>query len=529
MNANTTAGSGPRAGRREWVGLAILGLPTLLVSLDIGALFLALPHLSADLHASSVQQLWITDIYGFLMASFLVTMGTLGDRIGRRKLLLTGAGLFGLLSIVSAYAPNPEMLIVARALMGIAAATLMPSTLALISNMFRDPKQLGTAIAAWVSCLMVGAAVGPVVGGALLSQFWWGSAFLLGVPVMVLLLVFGPVLLPEHRNPEPGPLDLTSLVMSLLAILPVVYGVKELAAGGTQSPTLPVLAMGLGITFGVAFARRQLRLEHPLLDLRLFRNRVFGATLASMLAAAAAMAGSFLLISQYVQSVLGLTPAQAGLWLLPTGLAIALGSQLAPVLSKRMRPATAISSGLAFGAVGFLLIALVHGTDGLVLVVVGIAVVHLGAGPLFALGTGMVMTSVPPERAGSAASMSEIANNLGGTLGLALLGTLGTAVYRTQIAGSLPAGVSEPAAHAAHETIGGATAAAGMSPPDIAADLLHSAGDAFVTGLDVAAVVAGVAFLALSVLVRAAHRAAGAPRQAAIGTSPEVGELAAAA
>jgi DHA2 family multidrug resistance protein-like MFS transporter len=275
--------------------------------------------------------------------------------------------------------------------------------------------------------------------------------------------------------------------------------------------------MVAGVLFSVAFVRRQLRLEHPFVDVRLFRNRVFGTTLASMLTAAAVMGGSFLLVSQYVQSVLGLTPAQAGLWLLPAGLAIAVGSQLAPVLSERMGPAAAISSGLAFGAVGFVLIALVHGTVGLVPAVVGIAVAHLGAGPLFTLGAGMVMTSAPPERAGSAASMSEIANNLGVTLGLALLGTLGTAVYRNQIAGSLPEGVSEPAAHAAQETIGGATAAAGMVPPDTAADLLHSAGDAFVTGLDVAAVVAGVASLALSVLVRTAHRAAGAPRQAAIG------------
>ncbi len=215
------------AGRREWIGLAVLALPTLLASLDMSVLFLALPHLSADLGANSSQQLWILDIYGFMLAGFLVTMGTLGDRIGRRRLLMFGATAFGLASIVAAWSTSAEMLILARAALGIAGATLMPSTLALIRNMFHDARQRGVAIAVWMSCFMVGTAIGPLIGGVMLSMFWWGSVFLLAVPVMVILLVAAPTLLPEYRDAAAGRVDLTSVVLSLAAILPVIYGLKE--------------------------------------------------------------------------------------------------------------------------------------------------------------------------------------------------------------------------------------------------------------------------------------------------------------
>jgi len=220
------------ATRREWAGLAVLALPTLLVSIDVFVLLLALPRLSQDLHASSTQQLWISDIYGFLLAGFLVTMGTLGDRMGRRRLLLAGATAFGLASVLAAYAGSPAMLIAARALLGIAGATLSPSTLALISNMFRQPRQRAVAIGVWMACFMAGAAIGPVAVGVMLEHFWWGSVFLLGVPAMALLLALGPVVLPEYRAPAAGRLDLGSVALSLAAIMPVVYGLTELARTG---------------------------------------------------------------------------------------------------------------------------------------------------------------------------------------------------------------------------------------------------------------------------------------------------------
>jgi len=270
MHDVTSTAPGLRAGRREWIGLAVLALPTLLVALDIGALFLALPHLSSDLQATSAQQLWITDSYGFMLAGFLITMGTLGDRIGRRRLLLIGAVAFTVASVLAAYSTSAEMLIVSRGLLGVAGATLSPSTLALISNMFRDDRQRGMAISLWATCQFGGAALGPVIGGLMLASFWWGSVFLLGVPVMVLLLICAPALLPEYRNPEAGRVDLASVALSLAAIVPAVYGIKELAASDADTPAVAIGAVVGGVIVGVVFARRQLTLADPLLDLRLF-------------------------------------------------------------------------------------------------------------------------------------------------------------------------------------------------------------------------------------------------------------------
>jgi len=247
------AGEAPRVGRREWIGLAVLALPTLLLSLDLSVLYLALPHLSADLGAGSVQQLWIVDIYGFMIAGFLVTMGTLGDRIGR-KLLMIGASAFGAASVAAAFSTSAEMLIATRAVLGLAGAALMPSTLALISNMFTDPGQRATAMGVWASCFAAGTAIGPIIGGVLLGFFWWGSVFLLGVPVMVVLLVTGPVLLPEYRDPGAGRLDLIGVALSLAAILSVIYGLKELAKDGIE--TLPIVAIVAGAAFGVVFLVR---------------------------------------------------------------------------------------------------------------------------------------------------------------------------------------------------------------------------------------------------------------------------------
>jgi MFS transporter, DHA2 family, multidrug resistance protein len=500
MQNASSEDAGLRAGRREWIGLAVLTLPALLTAFDIGALFLALPHLSADLGTSTVEQLWISDIYGFMIAGFLITMGTLGDRIGRRKLLFIGAAIFGVLSVVAAYSQTPETLIVARALLGIAGATLMPSTLALITNMFRDEHQRGMAIGILYSCLMVGSALGPVIGGLLLARFWWGSVFLLGVPIMALLLVAGPFLLPEYRNPSPGRIDLLSVVLSLAAILPIIYGIKQLALYGTSSPGLAIAALALGLIIGYVFVRRQRRLADPLLDLRLFAKRSFTAVIIALLAAAIGMAGNFLLVSQYVQTVRGYSPPAAGLLLAPTGLAVAAGSLLAPIVAKRVNTRAVITIGLACSAVGFILITQARSTSGLIEVVLGLVIVHFFVGPLLALGTGIVVGSAPPERAGSAASISETSNYLGTTLGIALLGTVAAVVYRHQIADHVPQGVPAGDAVTARQTVAGASEVAGHLPAPTGNQLLHAAGDAFTAGLNVAGGVGVVIFAGLVAL-----------------------------
>ncbi|MFC4591404.1 MFS transporter [Sphaerisporangium corydalis] len=509
MTANLQAGPAPRAGRREWIGLAVLALPTLLLSLDISVLYLALPHLSAGLGADAAQQLWILDIYSFMLAGFLVTMGTLGDRIGRRKLLLIGAGAFGVASVLAAYSVSPAMLIASRALLGVAGATLMPSTMALIRNMFTDPKQMGTAIGVWFACFMGGMTVGPLVGGLLLEHFWWGSAFLLGVPVMVLLLVVGPRLLPEYRDQAAGRLDLASVALSLGAILPAIYGLKELARGGVHP--LPVAALLAGIAVGVVFTLRQRTLAGPLLDLRLFANRPFSTAMGVMLLGGIVMAGATLLSSLYLQTVQGLGPMDSGLWLLPQNVAMVAGSMVAPALARRVRPAYVIAAGLVIAAAGLAVHTQVAPTGGLPLLVTGLVLTSFGIAFPMALTMNLIMGAVPPEKAGSAASISQTSGEFGVAMGVAALGSLSTFVYRTDLPGNLPDGLPAGAVHSAGESISAALAAADQLPGQLATGLVDAARTAFTSGLNTVAAVGATIFLALAVLSVAILRDGGQP------------------
>jgi DHA2 family multidrug resistance protein-like MFS transporter len=361
----------PRATRREWVGLAVLALACLLYVMDLTVLHLAVPSLSADLRPTSAQLLWIIDVYGFMVAGSLVAMGTLGDRIGRRRLLLVGAGAFGLVSILTAFSTTPEMLIISRALLGIAGATVAPSTLStlsLIFHMFRDPKQRSFAIGIWISAFSAGSAIGPVLGGLLLETFWWGSVFLLALPVMGALLVLGPRVLPEYRDPAAGRLDLVSAVMSVLALLAVVYGLKQIAQDGVGP--VPLLAIVLGVAVGVLWVRRQGRLADPMIDVALFRIRAFNAALAVNFLAIFVMVGYFLFIAQYLQLVVGLSPLVAGLWSLPSAAGFVVGSQFAPRIVQRFPPAHVIAAGLAAAALGLVVLTRVGVHEGLVPLVV---------------------------------------------------------------------------------------------------------------------------------------------------------------
>ncbi|HZA81650.1 MAG TPA: MFS transporter, partial [Actinomycetes bacterium] len=349
-----TATDTQRAGRREWIGLAVLALACLLYAMDLTVLHLAVPSLSAELRPSSAQLLWITDIYGFMVAGFLVTMGTLGDRIGRRRLLLLGGAAFGAVSVLAAFSGTPEMLIAARALLGIAGATLAPSTLSLIFSMFTDPAQRSRAIGIWITAFSAGGAIGPVLGGVLLERFWWGSVFLLAVPVMALLLLLGPRVLPEYKDPQAGRLDLVSAAMSLVAVLAVVFGLKLFAQDGFSAVAVAAVVVGLAV--GVAFVRRQRSLADPMIDLQLFRIRTFNAALTTNLLGIFIAVGYFLFVAQYLQLVLGLSPLEAGLWSLPSAAGFIVGSNLAPRVLRGVRPATVIGAGLALGAVGLALL-----------------------------------------------------------------------------------------------------------------------------------------------------------------------------
>jgi MFS transporter, DHA2 family, multidrug resistance protein len=487
----------PRAGRRQWVGLAVLALPCLLYAMDLTVLNLAVPHLTAALRPSGTQLLWIIDIYGFLLAGSLITMGTLGDRIGRRRLLLAGAAAFGVASVLGAYATSAEQLIAARALLGVAGATLAPSTLSLLRNMFPDQRQRTAAIGVWGASFSAGGAIGPLVGGVLLERFWWGSVFLVAVPPMGLLLVLGPRLLPEFRDPDAGRLDLASAAMSVVAVLAVIYGLKQQAQDGVG--WLPALTVLAGLAVGVAFVRRQRTLADPLIDLRLFRNPAFSTSVATNTLGIFVMFGTFPFIAQYLQLVVGLSPLEAGLWLLPSGGAAILGSILVPVVLRRVRPVFAMVGGLVFMAVGLGLLTRVDGS-GVAMVVAASVALPLASGLVFLPATGLVVGAAPPQRAGAAAAISQTGWEFGGALGIAVLGSIGIALYRREMADAVPAGVA-PEAAAARDTLGGAAGVAVRLPGDLGAALLDAARAAFTQGLHVAAAVSVAVTIGLAVVV----------------------------
>jgi DHA2 family multidrug resistance protein-like MFS transporter len=406
----------------------------------------------------------------------LITMGSLGDRIGRRRLLLLGAAAFGAASVLAALSTSTWMLIGARAVLGIAGATLAPSTLSLIRNMFLHPRQRTIAIGVWISSYSVGSAIGPLLGGIMLHHFWWGSVFLLGVPVMGLLLAVGPRLLPEYRDPTPRRLDLPSALLSLSAVLSAIYGVKVYAQDGLG--WLPVLSVVVSVALAVVFARRQRTLVDPLIDLQLFRARAFSVSLATYLLATLVAFGSYVFIGQYLQLVLGLTPLSAGLWLLPWSGGFIVGSLAAPAVARRVRPAFVMGAGLLVAAVGLAAMSRVPET-GIVGLVTGSIFFSLGLAPMITLGTDLIVGAAPPERAGAAAAISETSSELGGALGIAILGSIGTAIYRGDMAAAALDGVPTEARRAARDTLGGAAAAAAQLPDAIGERLLETARAAF--------------------------------------------------
>jgi DHA2 family multidrug resistance protein-like MFS transporter len=500
QEVSRTTGSVPstRAGRREWIGLAVIALPCLLYSMDLTVLNLAVPHISADLKPSSSQLLWIVDIYGFLIAGSLITMGTLGDRIGRRRLLLIGAAAFGAASVLAAFSTSAGMLIATRALLGIAGATLAPSTLSLIRNMFPDPGQRTFAIGVWATSYSVGAAIGPLLGGILLEYFWWGSVFLLAVPIMVLLLLVGPVLLPEFRDPQAGRLDLLSAAQSLTAVLLVIYGLKKFAENGLGWP--PALSILAGLGIGVLFVHRQRRLADPLIDLRLFRVPAFSASLAAYTLGTLVAFGIYIFIAQYLQLVFGLSPFRAGLATVPSMAAFIVGSMVVPAIARRVRPAYLMAGGMLIAAVGFGVLTQVDRTSGLTVLITGSIIYSLGISPVVILATDLIVGSAPVERAGAASAISETSSELGGALGIAIFGSIGTAVYRSAMWEAVPDSVSPGAMEAARSTLGGALAVASQLPHGSGAELLGAAREAFTQAFHLTAAISAAVALITALL-----------------------------
>ncbi|MEK6311446.1 MAG: MFS transporter [Curtobacterium sp.] len=474
-----------RATPREWAALGVLTLAVVLLAIDGTVLALAVPSLTADLGPTATQLLWIGDVYSFALAGLLVTMGNVADRIGRKRLLLIGSVAFGLASAGAAFAQSPEVLIAARALLGIAGATLMPSTLSLVRTIFRDARQRTTAIAVWSAGATGGAAAGPLVGGALLEHFWWGSVFLINLPVIVVIVVAGAVLLPESRGSARNPIDLLSAALSVLAIVPLVYAVKHVAGHGLD------WTVGAGVVVGVLagwwFVRRQRRLVTPLIDLQLFRIPAFSGAVVANSLSVFALSGLLFFFSQYLQLVRGFTPLLAGAAELPATLASIAVIAVVGLLARRVGPGRSIGLGLAVAALGMAGLAFAEGLPTYVGIAVALAVVGLGVGVSMTLATDAVVASAPRERAGAASAISETGYELGVALGIAVLGSLQTAFYRGALDPDAPSAVRESLASAAQAL-------------DPSSPLLVHAREAFTGGMQLASVCAAVMLAVAAVI-----------------------------
>jgi DHA2 family multidrug resistance protein-like MFS transporter len=495
-----------KATHREWIGLAIIALPCILYAMDLTVLNLAVPSMSADLKPTAAQLLWIVDIYGFLAAGSLLVMGVLGDRIGRRKLLLIGSACFGLLSLGAAFARSAETLIVARALLGVAGATMAPSTLSLISNMFRDDRQRTFAVSVWVASFSFGGAIGPAVGGLLLSHFWWGSVFLVPIPITGLLLIVGPRWLPEYTNRDAGRLDVLSAGLSLAGVLPIVYGIKLAAEG--ENFVRAASAVALGMVIGAIFIRRQVSMTDPFLDLRLFKRPAVTAALAINILDFFVGFGILMLVAQYLQLVLGLSPLQAGLWSIPAGLGFVVGSLSTSTMLKLMRPAYVLGLGMTLGAVGLAaMAAAVHAHD-LIGVVAGNVLVSVGTAPVVAIVADLIVSAAPKERSGAASALSETATEFGGALGIALFGSLATFLYRSALIGTMPGGLPAIVMESALRGIG---AASSLAPSPGGSALLSAAQRAYTSAVDVTFLTGAGLLLLTAVIALAMFRKQGPP------------------
>jgi len=450
---------------------------------------------SAVLAAILAATSWQPTVY---LGARSPNLGGRNYRHGQRRLLMIGAGAFAIASAAAAYSTSAGMLIAARAVLGIAGATLMPSVLGLISAMFRQPGQRATAISCWAACLLAGTAIGPVVGGILLQLFWWGSVFLMGLPVMAVLMVTAPILLPEYRDPGRGRLDLISVALSLAAVLAIVYSLTTLARTGISIPA--ILSLMTGLAGGLVFVYRQNHITVPLLDLRLLRYRAFRTTLGILLLGGAISGGISFLFAQYLQSVEGLSALRAGLWSLPDTAGMIACALVCPLVARHLRPGYVIGAGLAVSAAGFLALTQVQAVSGLPVAVTGVVIVFIGVTPAWVLGTDLIVGSVPPEKGGPASSLSETSSELGVALGIAVIGSIGSAVYRLQAAHTLPAGVPPQAAAAARDSLAGAVSAAARLHEGTGRALRMAARQAFTHGLNTAALAGIVIAAALALL-----------------------------
>lgn len=497
LDAAANTASGSATPRSAWVALAVLMLPVLLIAVDNTVLAFALPSIASEFRPAASTQLWIVDVYSLVLAALLVAMGNLGDRIGRRKLLMIGATGFAAVSAAAAFSPSAEYLVIARAALGVFGAMLMPATMSLIRNIFADASARRLAIAIWASCFTAGSALGPIVGGILLEHFHWGALFLVAVPILLPLVALAPKLVPESCDPNPGPLDLISVAMSFVALLPFVWAIKTGAHDGLSAGV--VTAFVVGIVVGALFVRRQNRSATPMLDMGLFRYGPFSSSLLANFLSIVGLIGFLFFISQHLQLVLGLSPLAAGLVTLP-GAVLSMIAGIGVVrLTRRLSPRVLIVTGLVLVSVGFAMILVFRHDLTVVAVIVSFIVLEVGVGISQTISNDTIVSSVPAAKSGAASAVSETAYELGAVVGTATLGTIFSAFYRRNV--DLPGGLTTAQAADASESIAGASGVAQELPATTADRLLESARAAFDSGIAPTAIIAATLTLTAAVVV----------------------------
>ncbi|MFF9522219.1 MFS transporter [Streptomyces achromogenes] len=503
MSGTTTAAVGRHrraagAGADRWVVLVVLCVSLLLVALDATVLHVAVPAVTEDLRPGAVELLWIVDVYPLVCASLLILFGTLGDRIGRRRVLLLGYGLFGIASALAAFAWSAPMLVLARALLGAGGAMIMPATLSILRQVFPDRRERALAIGVWSAVAAVGAAVGPLLGGFLLEHFWWGSVFLVNIPLMLVSLPVGRMLLPESRGTDGGPWDVTGALLAAGGLFGTVLGVKRLGGGEAAASPLTVLPLLAGVALLFLFVRRQRRHPHPLVELRMFTRPAFGTSVGCIVLAMLALVGLELVAAQYLQLVLGLSPLQTGLRLLPlTVAAMAAGLAGARVL-RRFGPRRMVCAGFCLTAAAVLTLTAMGGTDDPPLLLAGFVLLGFGLETTLFGAYESMLSEAPAGQAGGAAAIGETSYQLGAGIGIALLGSVMNAAYAPGLR-SVP-GVPRSAADAAGHSLGEAYEVSGRLGGGAGAALRRAARDSFVHGLHVTLLVSAGLLLLGAVL-----------------------------
>lgn len=469
----------PRASKRQWAGLIIMVIPLFMLSTDITVLYLAMPAITADLMPVGAQSLWILHIGEFLSAATIITFGLLARRVGARRLLLGAVAVYGVASLIAAYAVNAEMLIVGRALLGIAAAAFTPAGMVLIRRAFRNPKQYNVAFAAYMAAFAGGMAAGPPFGGLILEYFWWGAVFLINVPIAAVLLFGGPFLLERNHADRQVRIDTLSVVLSIATILALVYGLQELAAGGFAG--LPLASAGVGIGLLLLFIRRQRTSSNPLLELALFRNGTFRLMLILIFTAMFGMTVADMLLPQYLQLVRGMSPLQTGLLLLTPALGATAGTMLTPILAGARRKALPLAATVAIAGTvsGFLVLMLPDGS--LLSIITALTLISIAGAPFMTLVSQMLISAVPEEKTGSATAVQDVTAGLGMASSLAFLGAGALVVYRRVLATQVDGEVPAEAVDAAGENFGIPTSVVRDLSLDEAALLVSAAETAFTT------------------------------------------------